>query len=241
MPNYDILASHESTILGVHRSTLIDAIRGGRCGGEERGGHWYTSEAATAKWYAEHYRHAGTVYSQTSGKGWTDQEPELLRLAGEGATVEEMAVALKRSVAAVKTKLSKLRATDAVPPARRGRPPKAEPPTTKQAPPQPSFLPGPSPEQIAAARRLVAEDDARRGGGDPYRQRRKDDQKGRQRIHLAPVVRESLYSGLSKINAGRSRDQEISLAQFLGWAGLAALENHEIIKRGRELSSKLGR
>jgi len=211
MQKYDISAAQEAKRMGVDRTTLVQAIKNNLCDGEERAGYWYTSTVAAAKWYAEHYRHAGALYSKTAGKSWTQDFPRMREMIEGGKSVEEIAASLKRSVGAVKVKACKE---------------------------------GLKPVKIAKQARLrdvpppVAEGD-RRQPQDRYKQRRQDDREGRLRIHVAPEVKRMLAAGLSRINARLPEGERVTMAQFLGWAGLAAVEDETVLERGKVLAAKL--
>ncbi len=220
MPNFDTSASKEASRLGVHRTTIISAIRAGLCGGEERNGYWYTSSAEAAKWYKNHYRHADALYSKSAGKSWTKDLPRMMEMLAAGKSVEDVASALKRSVNAVKIKACK----EGI------RPRKAE----KFAHARERI----APEILAQARAAIIEDN-RAQPLDWYKQRRQDERDGRLRIHVAPEVKQKLAAGLAQINAQLPDGTRVTMAQFLSWAGLAALEDETILERGRELASRI--
>ena len=209
MELYDIPVAQESARLGVHRSTMVEAIQAGRCGGEHRDGYWYTSTAAAAKWYKEHYRHADALYSQSAGKPWTKDLPRMREMFAAGKSVEDVAAALQRSPNAIKVKACKE-----------------------------GIRPRKTADLVAQAQAAIAEDD-RRQPQDWYKQRRQDDREGRLRLHVAPEVKRRLAAGLAALNARLPDGERISLAQFLGWAGLAALEDETITRRGKSISMLL--
>ncbi len=217
---FDISVAQEANRLGVNRSTMVEAIQAGRCGGENRNGYWYTSTAAAAKWYAEHYRHSDALYSKSAGKNWAKDLPLMREMLEAGKSVDEVAAALKRSVGAIKVKASK----EGI------RPRKNEKLAQAQA--------QPSPDLIARARVAIAEDD-RQKPPDWYKQRRQDDREGRLRIHVAPEVKRRLADGLMRINARLPDGERVTMAQFLSWAGLAAIDDEAVLERGKSLASKL--
>ncbi len=162
--SYNIPAAEEAARLGVHRTTLVAAIRRGECAGEERDGRWYTSSAA-AKWYAERYRHRGALYSQTAGRVWTAGEIETLRrMLAEGTTLAAIAKALKRAEGALRVKVSKLRAEGALPSAKEAKAARA-----------PETLP-----------------DLAQAGFRPSLLTRQQEREGRVRLHLHPKVKAAL-------------------------------------------------
>ncbi|WP_029458255.1 hypothetical protein [Solidesulfovibrio alcoholivorans] len=224
---FDVFVAQESARLGVHRSTMVEAIQAGRCGGEHRDGYWYTSTTAAAKWYAEYYRHAGALYSQSAGKNWAKDLPRMREMLEAGKSVEEVAAALKRSVNAIKIKACK----EKIRPKQIAKMVSAQ----RQTPP-PSVAP--SPGRVAQVCPAIAEDD-RPQPRNRYTQRRQDDREGRLRIHVAPEVKRRLAAGLARINARLPDGERVSMAQFLSWAGLAALEDEAALRRGRALAEKL--
>ncbi|WP_428559479.1 MAG: hypothetical protein ACP59X_14270 [Solidesulfovibrio sp. DCME] len=227
---FDVSAAQEANRLGVNRTTMVEAIQAGRCGGENRDGYWYTSTAAAAKWYKEHYRHSGELYSQSAGKSWSTDLPRMREMFSAGKSVEDVAAALKRSPNAVKVKASK----EGIRPRSAAKMAHAlEHPSPPAAPPATS-----SPDLVAQARVAIAEDD-RQKPPDWYKQRRQDDREGRLRIHVAPEVKRRLAAGLARINAARPEGERVTMAQFLSWAGLAAIEDEAVLERGRALASKL--
>lgn len=231
MNRYEISVAQESNRLGVNRTTIVEAIRAGRCDGELRDGYWYTSSAAAAKWYAEHYRHAGALYSQTAGKSWTKDLPRMREMFAAGKSVEDVAVALKRSLNAVKVKASKegvhpRKAAKMAHALERASPPAASPAIS-------------SPDLVAQASAAIAEDD-RQQPLDWYKQRRQDDREGRLRIHVAPEIKRRLAVGLARINAELPDGERVTMAQFLGWCGLAGLADPNVVKQGRDLAAQLG-
>lgn len=217
MPNYDVSVSHEAKRLGVNRTTLVDAIRAGRCKGEERDGRWYTSTDAAAKWYADHYRHKGVLYSQTAGKIWSAADVAALRdMLGSGSSLMEIAAALKRSVGSVKVKISKLRASDVV-----AIPPAAEVRAFHQ-----------KKQLIEEAKAILsAERSVQLPNSCP--EHRRQEREGRVRLHLHPAVVPVLGEAARK--AG------LTLAVFVTRAGLAAALDSSILERGRKEAEKIGR
>lgn len=207
MPKYDISAAQEAKRMGVDRTTLVQAIKNNLCDGEERAGYWYTSTVAAAKWYAEHYRHAGALYSKAAGKSWARDLPRMREMIEDGKSVEEIAAALKRSVGAVKVKACKE---------------------------------GLKPVKIAKQARLRdVPPPVRAQPLDWYQQRRQADKDGRLRIHVAPEIKRRLVAGLARINARLPEGERVTMAQFLGWAGLAAAADPEIMERGRSEAEKI--
>uniref|UniRef100_I2Q2P9 Uncharacterized protein n=1 Tax=Desulfovibrio sp. U5L TaxID=596152 RepID=I2Q2P9_9BACT len=213
MPNYDISASQEAARLGISRSTLVDAIRAGRCEGEERSGYWYTSEAATVEWYKSHYRHKGRPYSPAVGRVWKEEEIAILRdMLAAGSPMADVAAKLKRSPGSIKVKLSKLRAAGEI-------------------------LPAAEAKELQRKKTLVAEamevlaEEAPEEAQDWYQERRTATKEGRLRLHLHPAVVPIL--GRAAQAAG------VSLATFLTRAGLAAAADPEVLERGRIEAEKL--
>lgn len=106
---YDVPATEEARRLGVNRLTLINAIRNGRCQGEDREGHWYTSYEAANAWYQGQYRHRRALYSKVAGKRWSEEDvAKLSEMVNAGATLAEIAKALQREERACRVKASKL-------------------------------------------------------------------------------------------------------------------------------------
>ncbi len=103
---------------------------------------------------------------------------------------------------------------------------------------QQSSAPAPSSNLVAQARAVITEDN-RQQPPDWYNQRRQDDREGRLRIHVAPEIKRRLAAGLARINAARPDDERVTMAQFLSWAGLAAVEDEEIVRRGRAAAQSL--
>lgn len=107
---YDVSASQQARCLGVDRTTLIKAIKEGRCAGELRDGKWYTSVLDASDWHKKHYRHSGEAQSKSSGKTWDEFDILLLKkLMADGVPVQEIAAILRRTSDSVKTKATKLR------------------------------------------------------------------------------------------------------------------------------------
>jgi len=215
---FDILASQEAKRLGVHRTTLVAAIKAGACDGEERDGRWYTSSAAAAAWYASHYRHAGALYSDTVGSRWDDAR--LLAMLERGVPVEDIAKAFGRTPKATQIKLAHLRAAGKAPTAadikliRRKK------------------------EKIAEAKAVLAAE------GTPldwYQQRRQEDRDGRVRLHLHPDVKAAFEKELRRLNVDKSHGERITLAKWVTWAGLAAVADPGILEKGLHEAENLGK
>ena len=225
---YDVLASQAAGRLGVHRTTLVGAIRSGGCSGEDRDGRWYTSDEAAAAWYAAAYKHRGAIYSQTAGRTWSAAEIEQLRyMLAEGTPTDEIAATLKRAKQAIKTKASKLRAEGLAPSV-------AEVKAARKAPSSPQPV-EPPPSPWTDERRLDAISLVRDNAlppRDAYQERRQMEREGRVRLHLHPEVKSRL--GMAARQAG------LTLAQFVTQAGLAAIKRPEILREGLRESEKIG-
>lgn len=210
---YDVLASQAAGRLGVHRTTLVSAIKSGACAGEERDGRWYTSDEAAAAWYAAAYKHRGAMYSQAAGRAWSvDEVNQLRQMLSEGRTSADIAAALKRAETAVRVMASRLRSAGKAPPAAEVKAVRA-----KQV-------------AIAEARELLARESP--PPRDPYQERRQQERDGRVRLHLHPEVKRRL--GEAARRAG------LTLAVFVTRAGLAAVAQPEILEQGLRESKKIG-
>ncbi len=224
---YNDLAAHVAANLGIHRTTLVAAIRAGRCPGEEVDGRWYTASQVAADWYAREYRHSGALYSQTAGRAWTDKEVANMRdMLAQGADLEAIAAHLRRAKDAVKVKISKLRASGALPPAAEAKRARARA------------------ADVARAREILAEEAAatpaapsapqpQRAEIVPCRANRQLERDGKLRVSVHPKVKAILGA------AARARG--ISLAVFLTRAGLAAVRDPNILEQGLRESEKIGR
>jgi len=213
LDRYDTLASEEAARLGVHRTTLVSAIQGGACAGEERGGRWYTSQADAAAWYKVHYKHRNPDFSLRAGKPWSDIEVALLRdMLAKGEGGKAIARKLGRAEGAVYVKISKLRgADDGIEQAQ------PAPASGQQAEVPPSLLPhapyAPPP------------------GLDEYQLRRRMERDGKVRLSLHPDVKSILGDA--------ARRHGMTLAVFVTRAGLAAAARPEILAEGLRISEKL--
>ena len=213
---FDTLAAAEARRLGVSRTTLTLAIKNGKCAGEERGGYWYTSSAAAAEWYATHYRHRDALYSDTVGRKWDDNK--LLAMLDRGDTVDAIAKAFGRTSKATRVKIAHLRAAGKAPAS-------AEIKTLRR-----------KKKQIAEAKAILAEDA-------PQEQRRQlvqEEHDGSIKLHLHPDVKAAFEQELKRLNNGHGFEDRITLAKWVTWAGLAAVADPEILKKGLRESEKLG-
>jgi len=213
---YDTLAAQEAKRLGVSRTTLTLAIKEGRCPGEQRNVYWYTSAASAAEWYKNNYRHNAALYSDTVGRRWDDNK--LLAMLARGDTIDVIAKAFGRTPKATRVKLAHLRAAGKAPAA-------AEIKIVQR-----------KKEKIAEAKAILAEEPPQ----DWHKQRRQDERDGRVRLHLHPDVKLAFERELQRLNRGLPYEERITLAKWVTWAGLAAIADPEILKKGLQESEKLG-
>ena len=203
MPKHETLAAQAAKSLGVHRNTLIEAIRSGLCQGEEREGRWYTTDAAAAEWYKDHYRHRGALFSREAGKGWSEEANNALTfMVAKGVPRAEIAHALKRTEDAIKIQISRLRTAGEAPSA-------AE---IKKALDHS--------RAIEEAQKLLAKGEPL----DAYKQRRQEEREGRLRLHVHPAAKRALGDAAKRA--------DMTLARFLSLAGLAAVVDPSILKVG---------
>jgi len=213
---YETLAAQEAKRLGVSRTTLTLAIKGNICAGEQRDGHWYTSSSAAEEWYATHYRHRDALHSDTKGRKWDDSK--LLAMLDRGDEIDAIANAFGRTPKATRVKIAHLRAAGKAPAA-------AETKTVRR-----------KIEKIAEAKAILAEEAPQ----DWYKQRRQEERDGRIRLHLHPDVKAAFERELKRLNNGHGFEDRITLAKWVTWAGLAAVADPEILKKGLRESEKLG-
>jgi len=216
MPDYNTLASKEAKRLGVSRTTLTTAIKNNVCAGEQRDGYWYTTSAAAAEWYKKHYRHASSLDNTMTGRRWDDDN--ILAMLDRGDSIDAIAKEFGRTLKATRVKIAHLRAAGKAPAA-------AEVKTVQR-----------KKERIAEAKAILAEEEPQ----DWYKQRRQDEHDGRVRLHLHPDVKVAFEQELKRLNKGRGFEDRITLAKWVTWAGLAAIANPEILKKGLQEAERLG-
>ena len=111
-PGKMIPAGEAQKRTGADRATIIAAIKAQKIVGKEDNGRYYCDEGSLEEWSRTVYKHHDKTASRQRGDWWSQaQDQRLTAMANEGNSNLEIATALGKTPAAVRTRRTRLKKT----------------------------------------------------------------------------------------------------------------------------------